>query len=181
MPRYRYKGRVIQMRKSKIIFLPSTLLFSILILMAHLFSVRLVYGSITQGERVSLTMREQISPVLEQPFFPLISQRSFSPQDDQTMEEPRVIAKRFRLRRHPDGGVIDPKGRREGELNQTADPQSDPEDIPGIEFDDQGRPRKKEPGQREEPLPRPGLQPPPPLPDPSGRLPILEEPIPPRE
>lgn len=145
-----------------------------LITVLSLFRVEIVRGMMVRSETPLLSTERPLDSLTNKTDFRIYS-------SEETGSRSIKVAKRFRLRRHPDGGAIDPKGRREGELNQTADPQSDPEDIPGIEFDDQGRPRKKEPGQREEPLPRPGLQPPPPLPDPSGRLPILEEPIPPRE
>lgn len=167
--------------KNRIIFLLSMLSFSILIFTVHLFSIRPVYGSLIKGEeRISLPKREHISPVLEQPFFPLLSQRSFSTHDAKPVEQPKVnIAKRFRMRRHPDGGATDQREENQDHLGQ-AGPQSKLEDIPGIEFDSHGRPKKKEPGQKDEPLPRPGLKPPPPLPNSSGEMLVLNEPIPSR-
>jgi hypothetical protein len=95
-------------------------------------------STITQEEkRISLPIREHTFLVLEQPFLPLLGQRSFSTHDDKSVEQPPIIiAKRLRMRRHSDGGATDPRG-----LGLPADPQTDPEDIPGIEYDEQGRPK----------------------------------------
>lgn len=159
------------------------LFFSALILMSCLFAVRPADSSVIRGtEKVFFTERERSFLFLVPSFHPLLGQRGFSAQDDKPMEDPTItIAKKFRLRRHPDGEASNLEGGRQQErLGQTIGPQPDPEDIPGIEFDSHGRPKTKEPGQKDEPLPRPGLQPPSPLPNSSGEMPVLNEPIPSR-
>ncbi|MCG3115378.1 MAG: hypothetical protein LLH30_06815 [Candidatus Manganitrophus sp. SA1] len=131
------------MKKSRFIFLPLGLF---ILLLVPLFVVGPIYGSMTQKEeRISLPLREHISPIMEHPFLPSLNEKSFSTHDEKAVEYPPVnIAKRFRMRRHSEREATDSgRGNQRNELGQTADPQVDTEDIPGIEYDEQGRPKEK--------------------------------------
>lgn len=131
------------MKKCRLtLFLPGIVVLPLVLL----FFVGPVYGSVAQREgRISLPIREHIPPVPEQSFLPLVSQRSLSTHDDKNVEHPPInIAKRLRMRRHSEGEATDSRGGdQRNALGQTADPQTDPEDIPGIEYDEQGRPKDK--------------------------------------